>query len=76
MKPPSLEASAWQGKKSPSFTQNSALSVDIFQCLGSDFVMQAELLLVLYFIALLVKLKHSMLCLSTSHDLKAQLTWR
>lgn len=72
MKLPSLEASGWQRKetRSPSFTQNSALSVDIFfffQCLGTDFVMQAELLLMFfYFIALLVKLKHSMLCWSTS----------
>lgn len=61
MKLPSLEASGWQRKetRSPSFTQNSALSVDIFfQCLSTDFVMQAELLLMFfYFIALLVKLK-------------------
>lgn len=67
---------AGKDTKSLSFLQNSALSVDIFQCLGTDLVTQAELLLVLYFIALLVKLKHSVLCLSTSHDVKARLTWR
>lgn len=65
---------AGKDTKSPSFLPNSALSVDIFHCLGTGLVMQAELLLVLYFIAVLVKLKHSVLCLSTSHNSKAQLT--